>query len=379
MLLLLQQRLQTPVDIEFASDGEHLYLLQCRPQGFTRQNTPAPIPQDIPRERKLFTANRYISNGRVPDITHIVYVHPERYAELPDKQALLSVGRCIGRLNKILPKRQFVLMGPGRWGSRGDIKLGVNVTYSDINNTALLVEIAKDLGGYLPDLSFGTHFFQDLVEASIRYLPLYPDDSAVYFNEPFLTHSKNILADILPDYEFLSDSIFVIDVMKSAEGKILRVLMNAEIEQAVGFLEDPMNVQPEVQEIALPTQRNVEDHWEWRLRMAERIATEIRFAEFGVKGLYLFGSTKNGTAGPASDIDLLVHLETNPESMRCLEHWFMGWGQSLAEVNFLRTGYRVDNILDIHYVTDEDIARRTSYAAKIDAITDAARPLRLNN
>ena len=77
-------------------------------------------------------------------------------------------------------------MGPGRWGSRGDIKLGVNVTYSDINNTAVLIEIARKKGNYVPDLSFGTHFFQDLVEASIRYLPLYPDEKGIIFNEEFL-------------------------------------------------------------------------------------------------------------------------------------------------------------------------------------------------
>lgn len=81
-------------------------------------------------------------------------------------------------------------MGPGRWGSRGDIKLGVNVTYSDINNTSMLIEIAKQMGNYTPDLSFGTHFFQDLVEASIRYLPLYPDAEDVIFNEPFSVSQK---------------------------------------------------------------------------------------------------------------------------------------------------------------------------------------------
>ena len=67
-------------------------------------------------------------------------------------------------------------MGPGRWGSRGDIRLGVPVTYADISNAAVLIEIARQKGGYVPDLSFGTHFFQDLVESNIRYLPLYPDD-----------------------------------------------------------------------------------------------------------------------------------------------------------------------------------------------------------
>ena len=71
----------------------------------------------------------------------------------------------MGALNKLLPKRQFILMGPGRWGSRGDVRLGVSVTYADINNTAVLVEMARQRGNYLPDLSFGTHFFQDLVES----------------------------------------------------------------------------------------------------------------------------------------------------------------------------------------------------------------------
>ena len=95
-------------------------------------------------------------------------------------------------------------MGPGRWGSRGDIKLGVNVTYSDINNTSVLIEIAKKKGNYVPDLSFGTHFFQDLVEASIKYIPLYPDDEKIVFNEMFLKDSHNIFEDLLPEFKHLA-------------------------------------------------------------------------------------------------------------------------------------------------------------------------------
>ena len=87
---------------------------------------------------------------------------------------MLAVGRAVGRLNQVLPRRKFLLMGPGRWGSRGDIKFGVSVTYSDINNTAMLIEVARKQKDYIPEPSFGTHFFQDLVEASIAYLPLYP-------------------------------------------------------------------------------------------------------------------------------------------------------------------------------------------------------------
>ena len=376
MLTLLQEKLDTPVDIEFASDGKHLYILQCRPQSFTRHNIPAPIPQDIRRDRKIFTANRYISNGQLPDITHVVYVDPQRYSELHDRLDLVTVGRIVGKLNKLLPKRQFILMGPGRWGSRGDIKLGVAVTYSEINNTAMLVEIAREQGGYTPDLSFGTHFFQDLVEASIRYLPIYPDDEEALFNETFLTRNKNILPELLPDYADYADCVYVVDVPESTEGKVLRVLMNADLEQAIGYLDDPSAEIPDTPEVSVPPQRSAEGHWEWRLRMAERLASDLDPEMYGVVALYIFGSTKNGTAGPSSDIDLLVHIDSTEAQKACLESWFRGWGMSLAEMNFLRTGYRSDNLLDIHFVTDEDIEKRSSYASKIGAVTDAARLLR---
>ncbi len=55
--------------------------------------------------------------------------------------------------------------------------------------------------------------------------------------------------------------------------------------------------------------------------------------------------------------------------------WLDGWSKSLSHINFLRTGKRLKNLLDIHIVTDEDIKKQNSYAAKIGAVTDAARPL----
>jgi pyruvate,water dikinase len=244
LLSLLREKLGAPVDIEFACDGEAFYLLQCRIQSFARDTAPAPIPPEIPPEKLLFTAQRHVSNGRVPDITHVVFVDPRGYARLERQVDLVDVGRAVGKLNKILPRRQFILMGPGRWGSRGDIRLGVSVTYSDINNAAMLVEIARREGNYVPDLSFGTHFFQDLVEASIRYLPLYPDEPGAVFNEEFLEKAPNLLPDLLPDYAHLSDVVRVIDVPAATGGQILRVLMNAELDHAVGMLAPPTRADP---------------------------------------------------------------------------------------------------------------------------------------
>ncbi len=377
ILEILEREIGTPVDIEFASDGTDLYLLQCRPQSSGRMAKAALIPHDIPPERHVFTARRFVSNGSAHNLTHVVYVDPDRYNDLESIEELRAVGRAVGKLNKILPKRQFILIGPGRWGSRGDIKLGVNVTYSDINNTAVLIEIARKKGNYLPDLSFGTHFFQDLVEAEIRYLPLYPDDPGIVFKEAFFRDSPNILADLLPEFAELADTVRVIDIAEATDGMVLRVLMNADLEQALAFLAPREETAEEAAAIAAERDRSRADHWRWRLRFAERLAAQLDPERFGVKALYVFGSTKNATAGPASDIDLLVHFKGTAAQRADLITWLEGWSLCLSEINFLRTGSRAGGLLDVHIVTEEDIAKRTSFAAKIGAVTDQARLLTL--
>ena len=239
ILSRLQTALGHPVDIEFAHDGKDFYLLQCRSHKPTEDSAPAAIPADLPPDKVIFTANRFVSNGFLPAITHIVYVDPQKYAELESLLDLVAVGRAISGLNQLLPRRRFLLMGPGRWGSRGDIRLGVSVTYSDINNTAMLIEIARMQKDYAPEPSFGTHFFQDLVETAIRYLPLYPDEPGVKFNEEFLAGAVNLLPDLLPDFVRIAHVVRVIDVPASAGGQVLQIRMNGDTEQAVAFLTDP--------------------------------------------------------------------------------------------------------------------------------------------
>ncbi|HVL65956.1 MAG TPA: PEP/pyruvate-binding domain-containing protein [Vicinamibacterales bacterium] len=385
LMTLLRERLEMPIDIEFASDGRDFYLLQCRAQSFVADAAPAVIPRDVPPDRILFSTRRFVSNGRVPDLTHVVYVDPERYQHLETHQDLTDVGRVVGRLNKLLPRRLFALIGPGRWGSRGDIKLGVRVTYSDINNTSLLMEVAARRGAYVPEVSFGTHFFQDLVEAGIRYLPLFPGERDVVFNDRFLREAPNVLGELLPEYAHLAPAVRVIDVPRATGGLVLRVLMNADAEEAIGLLAAPsertakMRAAAPLPPAAVPSAGGpgVEDHWRWRLAMAERIAADVDAARFGVKGMYVFGSTKNATAGPSSDIDLLVHVDGTDEQRRALELWLEGWSACLAEMNYFRTGRRRPGLLDVQIVTDADIARQGSYAAKIGAVTDPARPLKI--
>jgi len=377
ILKTLSTALDVPVDIEFASTGTDFYLLQCRPQSQAAEDVAMEIPANIPDESVLFSANKYVSNGRVADITHIVYIDPDKYGELADYTDLVAVGQAVGKLNKILPRRQFILMGPGRWGSRGDIKLGVRVTYSEINNSAMLIEVARKKGNYVPDVSFGTHFFQDLVESGIRYLPLYPDDPGAKFNEGFLLSAPNKLADFCPECVLLTNALRVIDVPEATGGKVLRVLMNADRELAVGLFASPESAVQTSCATGLPAVREDEDHFRWRQRMAERIAYHCGGQPWGVRGVYLLDETEAGEVSPDSPIKLIVHFLGGARQRKELETWLQGWSLSLAEMNYFRTGFHSEGLLDVYYLTDEKLRGERDVAARLKAPKDSVRELPL--
>lgn len=383
MLDVLSERLECPVDIEFASDGKELYLLQCRPQGTGPLHAPAPIPQNIPEQDTLFTANRFISDGFLQNLAYVVYVDPDAYNTLGSREEMLAVGEAVGLLNDTLPRRKFILMGPGRWGSRGDIKLGVRVTYSDISNTAALIEIAKERHSYVPELSFGTHFFQDLVEANIVYIPLYPGQKDVLFRENFFHSNANVLEKILPRFAWLSDTVKVIDVPASTGNRPLSILMNSEVGQALAFFSQPQEENTEIraEKDRAPWQPRSSDterqHREWRHSMAQQIAENMDMDRFGVKGIYLFDGANTGKTGIGSKIGLLVHVDEDMAKTDELRQWLDGWSLALAKITFLQTGHDTDRLLDIHLITDRDMARGGSFASRINAPANPAIPLRL--
>ncbi|MCK5406224.1 MAG: nucleotidyltransferase domain-containing protein, partial [Candidatus Krumholzibacteria bacterium] len=151
--------------------------------------------------------------------------------------------------------------------------------------------------------------------------------------------------------------------------------LNADRDEAVAILAEPAGVQEDSAPVRTEPLQEPRQYWRWRLRMAEKIAASVDPKRFGVKGVYVFGSAKNATAGPASDLDLIVHFAGNEAQREALSLWLAGWSRALAEVNYLRTGYKSDGLLDVHFVTDTDIENRTSYAVKIGAVTDPAKSL----
>jgi len=230
-----------PVDIEFTIEVIPewprprfiLHLLQCRPQSVDASTTEQ-LPAGIPDDLKIFSANRLVPQGLVQGVRYVVYVVPERYYALTDSMKT-ELARLIGRINKALEGDRFILMGPGRWGT-SNIELGVKVTYAEIYNTSVLAEIALAKGNQPLEVSYGTHFFQDLVEGHIFPLPLYPNDPRTIFRTEFFTGSTNMLTKLLPAEEKFQDVVRVIDVPAVSGGRLLEIVMNGDEDEAFGYL-----------------------------------------------------------------------------------------------------------------------------------------------
>ena len=244
ILMKLEKAWGQPIDIELTAyvDGKgnvRVNLLQCRSLRVPRSTgTDIKIPENLPKERVLFRSNRAISAGIVSDIRYVVYIDPRKYSEVATFEDKRTLGRVIGKLNDHLRHEEgkMMAMGPGRWGS-SNIELGVNVSYSDIDDTAILVEVAREKAGHVPEVSYGTHFFQDLVESEILYLPVYPDDKTADFNTEFFTDSPNILKDILPELSRFEEVVHVIDVKAAADDATAKVIADLQTRSAVCFLD----------------------------------------------------------------------------------------------------------------------------------------------
>jgi pyruvate,water dikinase len=144
----------------------------------------------------------------------------------------------IGRLNRhpAIRVSRLMVMGPGRWGS-SNLSLGVNTTYADLSQARVLVELAHERAGQLPDLSFGSHFFQDLVEAQVIYLPVYPEAAADQFNRKFFAAAATALAGLSPEDAGFAGVVKVIDVRRETGGRAARVLADPRSRAAVCWLE----------------------------------------------------------------------------------------------------------------------------------------------
>jgi len=219
LLKTLEQAYQYPVDIEFtvnnsAGGAAKINLLQCRPLQTKGLKKRINMPDRVPKEKIFFSAGGGFMGGNTAlPIKRVIWVDAKQYARLSlsDKH---EIARLIGRLNRRIKDREqlpTLLLGPGRWGTSTP-SLGVPVKFSEINNMAAIGEVAFQEGDLMPELSFGSHFFQDLVEADIFYLALFPDAFPCTLNSDWLYRCSNALEGLMPGSSHFKPVVKVIEL-----------------------------------------------------------------------------------------------------------------------------------------------------------------------
>lgn len=252
----LEEVYNGPVDLEFALQVElsdespaeengfgnppdrryRLFILECRP---LNQRQPAKGEPDIEKakeNRRLFAMPTLLPSGTVEAIDYLVFIDPEPYYDIEEEAQRLVIAETVTTLNDLLPAGRFGLVGPGRWGSTNS-RLSVPVTYSDICNARLLVEISPPYTP-APELAYGTDFFEDVLEAGIFVLGIQPTPEGGMMDWKLLRESPNHLTDYVPEAAEYADCIRVIDLSEAA-GSALTIVIDDETNEAIACFNTP--------------------------------------------------------------------------------------------------------------------------------------------
>ncbi len=190
-----------PVDIEFTTNFSpegllKFNLLQCRPLQTKGLGRAVEIPQ-VQEDQVFFSTSGNFMGGNARLLfDFVLYVKAKDYLQLPEREKY-QIARLVGALNQTMKGRKLLLVGPGRWGTTTP-SLGVPVHFNELCNMTAICELSYPQAGLMPELSFGSHFFQDIVESDIFYAAIFEGGSEVSFHPERVLERKNLLVELLP-------------------------------------------------------------------------------------------------------------------------------------------------------------------------------------
>ncbi len=176
-----KEALGSPVELEYAVDLDKaengkpsFYILQIKPMMGTGGEYTFDTGGFDPSEMIIY-AERSMGNGKVNDITDIVYVDPAGF----DKMRTREMATQIEHFNRkmVAEGRKYILIGPGRWGTR-DPFIGIPVNWSQISNARVIVETSLD--EFPLDASLGSHFFHNVTSMNVGYFSIQHDSSTSF-------------------------------------------------------------------------------------------------------------------------------------------------------------------------------------------------------
>jgi hypothetical protein len=215
ILNVLQTEYEYPVDIEYTiniskNDEYVIDLLQCRPLQMSKDETSVAFPDEDSIEQILIeTKGVSMGFSRQFKVDVIVYVDAVAYYEMRYKDKY-RVKSALSAINWKLRERgrHMILIVPGRIGTSSP-ELGVPTEFGEISEFDVIIEVSEKRAGYMPELSYGSHFFQDLVEAGILYSAIFEGNSTLHFHPEFLKEGENELSSYYAEYEPLEDIVYV--------------------------------------------------------------------------------------------------------------------------------------------------------------------------
>jgi hypothetical protein len=185
VLELVRDAMGTEVEIEYAVDlnkdskgRASFYILQIKP--LIGHSTECEVDKDsIPFDKTLLYSEQGMGNGCIENIHDVLFVDAKRF----DKSKTEEIASEIEVFNEMMVKkgRQYVLIGPGRWGTR-DRWIGIPVKWHQISNAKVIVETSLD--DYPLDASSGSHFFHNVTTMNVGYFTIQPEfsNSSIKYN-----------------------------------------------------------------------------------------------------------------------------------------------------------------------------------------------------
>lgn len=211
LMALIQEEYQYPVDIEYtiniSETGEYMInLLQCRPLQVAHDREDIAVPENLDRSR-IFLECSHASMGLSKNIKldYVVMVDSVAYYQMPYKDKN-KIARALGAINWHFrdSRKHLMLLVPGRIGTSSP-ELGVPTAFSDISGFDIICEVSESRAGYIPELSYGSHIFQDLVESDILYAAVFENEKTRVFAPERLKEMENLLTDFYPEGEELKE------------------------------------------------------------------------------------------------------------------------------------------------------------------------------
>jgi hypothetical protein len=243
LLGTLEKAYDYPVDIEFTTNflpdgGYRINLVQCRPFQVKGGGPVSPPPENVaPGDLVLATKGAIIGPSLTTEVGRLIYVVPGIYGQLSLTDRY-SVARLIGRLTRLdrQPEGALLLAGPGRWGT-AEPTLGVPVSFAEISRVTALCEIIEMRDGLVPDVSLGTHFFNDLVETQVLYLALVPGKQGNIVNANLIEHAVDQLPALIPIDEPWGRAVRVIEPASLPGPRVLHLHADAVRQSAVCYFD----------------------------------------------------------------------------------------------------------------------------------------------